>query len=70
MGSLGATVASLGYLFVIGRVMAGTVVLNAVIYEQIGSISVFVFELPGLQRLPVRFPGLRTYFDLDHPRDE
>lgn len=66
MGSLSTTVASLGYLFVIGRVMAGTVVLNAVLYEQIGSISVFVFQLPGLRRIPERFPQVATFFDLDH----
>jgi hypothetical protein len=66
MGSLSVTVASLGYLFVIGRLMAGTVVLNAVVYEQFGSISTFVFGLPVAERLPRRFPKVATFFDLDH----
>jgi hypothetical protein len=65
MGSLGVTVASLGYLFIVGRVMAGTVVLNAVIYERFGSISSLVFELPGIERIPRRFPKVATFFDLD-----
>jgi uncharacterized BrkB/YihY/UPF0761 family membrane protein len=65
MGSLSVTVASLGYLFVIGRVMAGTVVLNAVVFEEFGSLSRFVFDLPGVRRLPVRYPKLSTFFDLD-----
>ena len=65
MGSLSVTVASLGYLFAVGRVMAGTVVLNAVLYERFGSLSSFVFDLPGVRRLPVRYPKVATFFDLD-----
>jgi hypothetical protein len=65
MGSIGVTVASLGYLFVIGRLMAFSVVLNAVIWEEVGSISRFVFTLPVVRRLPERFPKLNRFFDLD-----
>jgi hypothetical protein len=65
MGSMGVTVASLGYLFIIGRLMAFSVVLNAVIWEQIGSISRFTFGLPVLRRIPERFPKLNAFFDLD-----
>ena len=36
MGSLGVTFATLGYLFFIGRIMAGTLVLNAVLFERAG----------------------------------
>ncbi len=68
MGSLSVTVASLGYLFVIGRLMAGTVVLNAVVYEQFGTISTLVFGLPLLERIPRRFPRVAAFFDL--PVDE
>jgi membrane protein len=64
MGSLSVTVASLGYLFVIGRLMAGTVVLNAVVFEQFGSISSVVFGLPVIERIPRRFPKVATFFDL------
>ncbi len=65
MGSIGVTVASLGYLFIIGRLMAFSVVLNAIVREEIGSISTFVFGLPLVRHLPERFPRLKTFFDLD-----
>jgi uncharacterized BrkB/YihY/UPF0761 family membrane protein len=68
MGSLGVTVASLGYLFIIGRTMAATLVLNAVLYERLGSLSELVFSLPILRRIPERFPKVRVFFDL-RPRD-
>ncbi|MFN8018894.1 MAG: hypothetical protein U0P45_12320 [Acidimicrobiales bacterium] len=68
MGSIGLTVASLGYLFAVGRVMAGCIVLNAVLWEKVGSISIFVFSLPLVRRLPARFPWIARFFDLD--RDE
>jgi hypothetical protein len=66
MGSLGVTVASLGYLFAVGRLMAGCVVVNAVLWEHFGSISDLVFKLPWLNRVPVRFPKVAAFFDLDH----
>ena len=69
MGSIGLTVASLGYLFVVGRLMAGTLVLNAVLFERLGSISELVFDLPLVRRIPARFPKVRAFFDLG-PRDE
>jgi hypothetical protein len=64
MGSLGVTIASLSYLFIIGRLMAGSVVVNAVVFERFGSISPIVFRLPGVQVLPRRFPKLVAFFDL------
>jgi hypothetical protein len=69
MGSIGLTVASLGYLFVVGRTMAGTLVLNAVLFERLGSLSELVFALPLVRRLPARFPKVRVFFDLDAPKD-
>lgn len=69
MGSLGVTVASLSYLFIVGRLMAGTVVLNAIIYEQFGSIAEFVFGLPWIERIPTKFPKVATFFDLDTQAD-
>ena len=64
MGSLGVTFATLGYLFLVGRLMAGSLVLNAVLFEQLGSISELVFDLPVIRRIPARFPKVRTFFDL------
>lgn len=69
MGSIGLTVASLGYLFVVGRLMAGTLVLNAVLFERLGSVSELVFDLPVVRRIPARFPKVRAFFDLGS-RDE
>jgi hypothetical protein len=65
MGSLGFTVATLGYMFVIGRLMAASLILNAVVWERFGSISGVVFALPLLRRLPQRSPRLARFFDLD-----
>ena len=69
MGSIGLTVASLGYLFIIGRTMAGTLVLNAVLFERLGSLSELVFALPLVRRIPARFPKVREFFDLDPPSE-
>jgi hypothetical protein len=65
MGSLGFTVATLGYMFVIGRLMVASLLLNAVIWERLGSISGLVFSLPVLRRLPSRSTRLARFFDLD-----
>jgi hypothetical protein len=64
-GSIGASVAALGYMFLIGRVMASSLILDAVVFDRIGSISELVFALPVLRRIPGRFPWVARYFDLD-----
>jgi uncharacterized BrkB/YihY/UPF0761 family membrane protein len=63
-GSLGITLAALGYLFLIGRVMAASLILNAVVWERLGSITGPVFGLPFLRRLPERSPRIARFFDL------
>ena len=68
-GGIGTAVVTLGYMFLIGRVMASSFILDAVIYERIGSVSELLFALPGLRRLPRRFPGVARYFDLGHSQD-
>ncbi len=68
MGTIGFTVAILGYLFLIGRLMALSLAVSAVTWEELGSLSEAAFALPGLRRLPARFPKLATYFDLP-PQD-
>jgi uncharacterized BrkB/YihY/UPF0761 family membrane protein len=65
-GGIGTAVVTLGYMFFIGRVMASSFILDAVIFERIGSVSGLVFSLPGLRRLPRRSPRLARYFDLAH----
>jgi hypothetical protein len=65
-GGTGVAVAALGGMFLIGRVMASSFILNAVVYERMGSIAGFVFRVPGLRRIPGRFPAVTRWFDLDN----
>jgi hypothetical protein len=65
MGNLAATVASLGYFFFIGRLMATSFVVNAIVFARWGSITHVVFGLPGLRRIPARFPSVPKFFGLD-----
>ena len=69
MGTLAVSIALLGYMFLVGRLLATSLVLDAVVFERFGSISGFVFTLPGLRRLPVRSARLARFFDLDPPND-
>lgn len=63
-GSLGITIAALGYLFLIGRVMASSLILNAVVYERVGSVTGLLFALPVLRRIPERSPRVARFFDV------
>ena len=45
--AIGAAVVTLGYMFLIGRVMASSFILDAVVYERIGSVSELVFGVTG-----------------------
>lgn len=40
--------------------------MNAVIYEQVGSVSVFVFRLPVIRVIPRRVPAVARYFAVDY----
>jgi uncharacterized BrkB/YihY/UPF0761 family membrane protein len=64
-GSLAISVATLGYFFSIGRLLAGAFTLNAVVFERFGSVSHSVFAVPGLRAIPKRWPVVARYFDLD-----
>ncbi|KAA0232305.1 MAG: hypothetical protein EDR02_18075 [Actinobacteria bacterium] len=66
MGSLGLSVAVLGYLFLVGRLMSASLILDAVLWERFGSVSALVFSLPGLRQLARRSAAIRRIFDLDH----
>jgi hypothetical protein len=68
-GSIGTSVAVLGIMFLVGRLLAMSLILDAVVYDRLGSISELVFALPGLRRLPRRFPWFARYFDLAPPGD-
>jgi uncharacterized BrkB/YihY/UPF0761 family membrane protein len=64
-GTVGVALAILGWFFILGRLMAFSFAVNAVLYEQVGSFSSFVFGLPGLRIIPRRLPAIARFFDLD-----
>lgn len=64
-GTVGITIVTLGWFFILGRVMVLSLVVNAVVYERIGSVSIFVFSLPLVRVIPRRFPSVGRFFDLD-----
>ncbi len=64
-GSIGVTVVTLGWFFILGRVIVLSMTLNAVIYERVGSIAKFVFGLPVLRTLPKRSPRFAHFMGLD-----
>jgi uncharacterized BrkB/YihY/UPF0761 family membrane protein len=68
-GQLGVLVAFLGWFFFIGRAIAFASSLNAVIYEQLGSVSTLFFALPVIRQIPRRVPAVSRYFALDHDPD-
>jgi uncharacterized BrkB/YihY/UPF0761 family membrane protein len=65
-GQLGVVVVSLGWFFFLGRVIAFSFAVNAVIYEQLGSVSTFVFGLPVIRQIPRRVPAIGRYFAVDY----
>ena len=64
-GAIGITVVTLGWFFILGRVMMLSMSVDAVIYERFGSISQFVFSLPLLRIIPRKSPKLRKLFGLE-----
>jgi hypothetical protein len=69
LGQTAVTVAILGNFFFVGRLMSGSFVFTAVLYERLGSLSHVAFGLPLVRKLPVRYPRIATYFALDHDPD-
>lgn len=65
MGTAGVSIAALGYFFILGRVLASSFVLNAVVFERFGSLSGVLFRLPLLRRVPGRFPRVAHFFGWD-----
>lgn len=64
-GAIGTSLVTLGWFFIMGRVVVISMSLDAVVYERVGSITSFVFSLPLLRELPPRWGWLRRYFDLN-----
>jgi uncharacterized BrkB/YihY/UPF0761 family membrane protein len=65
-GQIGVVITVLGWFFILGRVIAFSCALNAVIYERLGSLSGLVFGLPIVREIPRRIPAVGRYFALDH----
>lgn len=59
-----AAIAVLGWFFVIGRTLAFSFALNAVVYQRHGSLSGLVFGLPLLRQIPRRWGAFARFFDL------
>jgi uncharacterized BrkB/YihY/UPF0761 family membrane protein len=64
-GAIGASLVTLGWLFIMSRVIVLSLAVNAVIHERFGGVSQFVFSLPGLRWLAARSEWLRRFFDLE-----
>jgi len=64
-GSVGVTVVTLGWFFILGRVLVLSMTVNAVLYERIGSVSGFIFGLPLVRILPRRWPALAHLLGID-----
>ena len=48
-GSIGVAIAILGWFFILGRVIAFSFSVNAVMFERVGSASKLLFALPGVR---------------------
>lgn len=64
-GDLAVTLAILGNLFILGRIMTASFVVTAVTYERFGSLSEAIFALPFVRRLPRRYRWLAEFFSLE-----
>jgi hypothetical protein len=64
-GDLAVTLAVLGNLFIVGRLMTASFTFVAVTYETFGSLSEAIFALPLVRRLPRRYAWLAEFFSLD-----
>jgi hypothetical protein len=69
-GDMAATIAILGNLFILGRIMTASFAVSSVTYERFGSLSRLLFALPLVRRLPARYPQLKTFFSLDVDPDD
>ena len=64
-GDLAVTLAILGNLFILGRLMTASFTFTAITYENFGSLSELLFGLPLVRRLPKRYPWLAEFFSLE-----
>jgi uncharacterized BrkB/YihY/UPF0761 family membrane protein len=67
-GDIGTTIVTLGWFFILGRVVVIAMSLNSAVYDRLGSVSTFVFSLPAVRILPAHSARIRRFFELDNPR--
>jgi uncharacterized BrkB/YihY/UPF0761 family membrane protein len=51
LSGVGVAAVILGWLFIVSRIMVASLAVNAVLYEQLGSVLDLLLALPGLRRL-------------------
>jgi uncharacterized BrkB/YihY/UPF0761 family membrane protein len=64
-GAIGTSVVTLGWFFILGRVIPVALALDAVIHERFGSVARFVFALPILRQLARHSKLIRRIFNLE-----
>jgi uncharacterized BrkB/YihY/UPF0761 family membrane protein len=64
-GAMGVAIVTLGWFFIMGRVIVLSLVVDAAVHERLGSITSRVFRLPIIRSLPLRSAWLRRTFDLE-----
>jgi uncharacterized BrkB/YihY/UPF0761 family membrane protein len=72
-GAIGVAITTLGWFFILGRAIAFSFAVNAIVFEQHGSLSRVVFSLPVLRTIPRRSARFAQFFDLvphDRPDDD
>lgn len=69
-GAVGVATTTLGWFFILGRTIAFSFALNAVLFERWGSASKVVFAIPGIRAIPRRYAPVARYFDLQHQGSE
>jgi uncharacterized BrkB/YihY/UPF0761 family membrane protein len=64
-GAVGTTIVTLGWFFILGRVIVIAMCLDATVHERFGTIARLVFSLPLLRILARKSARIRRFFELD-----
>ena len=64
-GAVGTTIVTLGWFFIVGRVVVVAMCLDAIVHERFGTIARLVFSLPLLRVLARKSAFIRRFFGLE-----